>query len=112
MSEFINEFGKENFIIIIVVVGVILLALVIIIIIEKFQIRAKMKKQIKRQISNISTATKMPRPIINNEVRNSNYIKEPVLNNQIIKEEQVEVLENQNNYELNNINTVPINNND
>lgn len=112
MSEFINEFGKENFIIIIVVVGVILLALVIIIIIEKFQIRAKMKKQIKRQISNISTATKMPRPIINNEVRNSNYIKEPVLNNQIIKEEQVEVLENQNNYEVNNINTVPINNNE
>lgn len=112
MSEFINEFGKENFIIIIVVVGVILLALVIIIIIEKFQIRAKMKKQIKRQISNISTATKMPRPIINNEVRNSNYIKEPVLNNPIIKEEQVEVLENQNNYEVNNINTVPINNNE
>lgn len=45
MSEFINEFGKENFIIIIVVVGVILLALVIIIIIEKFQIRAKWKNK-------------------------------------------------------------------
>lgn len=112
MSEFINEFGKENFIIIIVVVVVILLALVTIIIIEKFQIRAKMKKQIKRQISNISTATRMPRPIINNEVRNSNYIKEPVSNKQIIKEEPVEVLENQNNYEVNNnINTIPINNN-
>ena len=112
MSEFINEFGKENFIIIIVVVGVILLALVTIIIIEKFQIRAKMKKQIKKQISNISTATRMPRPIINNEVRNSNYIKEPVSNKQIIKEEPVEVLENQNNYEVNNnINTIPINNN-
>ena len=113
MSEFINEFGKENFIIIIVVVGVILLALVTIIIIEKFQIRAKMKKQIKRQISNISSATRMPRPIINNEVRNSNYIKEPVSNKQITKEEPVEVLENPNNYEVNNnINTVPINNNE
>lgn len=102
MSEFINEFGKENFIIIIVVVGVILLALITIIIIEKFQIRSKMKQQIKRQISNINLAGKDQRPILNNEVRNTPYKKEPVQTQNIIKEEPEEILEHKeinNNYQ-------------
>ena len=82
MSEFISEFGKENFIIIIVVVGVIVLALIVIVLIEKFQIKSKMKQQIKRQISNINMAVNnVPRPGFNN-VRNNNISSnrsEPVI---------------------------------
>lgn len=82
MSEFISEFGKENFIIIIAVVGVIVLALIVIVLIEKFQIKSKMKQQIKRQISNINMAVNnVPRPDFNN-VRNNNISStksEPVI---------------------------------
>ena len=82
MSEFISDFGKENFIIIIVVVGVIILALIVIVLIEKFQIKSKMKKQIKRQISNINMAVNnVPRSGFNN-VRNNNISSdrsEPVI---------------------------------
>lgn len=82
MSEFISDFGKENFIIIIVVVGVIILALIVIVLIEKFQIKSKMKKQIKRQISNINMAVNnVPRSGFNN-VRNNNMSidrSEPVI---------------------------------
>ena len=45
MSEFISEFGKENFIIIIAVVVAIVLALIIIVMIEKFQAKLKTKRQ-------------------------------------------------------------------
>jgi len=78
MSEFISDFGKENFIIIIVVVGVIILALIVIVLIEKFQIKSKMK----RQISNINMAVNnVPRSGFNN-VRNNNMSSdrsEPVI---------------------------------
>lgn len=49
MSEFINEFGKENFIIMVVIVGIIVLALVLILIVE----RHNSKKIIKRELANI-----------------------------------------------------------
>ena len=54
MSEFISEFGKENFIIIIAVVVAIVLALIIIVMIEKFQAKLKTKRQIRNQLSNIN----------------------------------------------------------
>lgn len=53
MNEFINEFGKENFMIIIAVVLAIVFALVIIVVIEKLQAKAKIKKQIKKQLYNM-----------------------------------------------------------
>ena len=69
MSEFINELGKENFIIISVVIGIIVLALIIIIFIEKFQMKARVKKQIRKQISNINNSSndrvRRPRPEVN-----------------------------------------------
>lgn len=79
MKEFINEFGKENFIIIIAVVGAIVLALIIIVLIEKFQIKSKMKKQVKKQISNINMAVNnMPRPVISREKRENKKPKENI----------------------------------
>lgn len=56
MSEFINEFGKENFVIIIAVVGAIVLALIIIVIVEKLQAKSRIKKQIKKQLTNINAS--------------------------------------------------------
>lgn len=52
MNEFINEFGKDNFIIIIAVVIAIVLALIIIILIERFQTNRRRKKEIQKEISN------------------------------------------------------------
>lgn len=80
MSEFINEFGKENFIIIIAVVIVIIMALIIIVLIERFQTNRRRKNQIKKELasynnishkrSNIYTK---PKPII----AKSNQTSEP-----------------------------------
>ena len=70
MSEFINEFGKENFIIIIAVVIVIIMALIIIVLIERFQTNRRRKNQIKKElasynnISNRSHNYTKPEPII------------------------------------------------
>ncbi len=72
MSEFINEFGKENFIIIIVVVGIIVLALIVILIIEKLQLKSKMKKQMQRQILNIDNAINSVNDNTFNNVHNTN----------------------------------------
>lgn len=58
MNEFINEFGKENFLIVIAVVIAIVLALVIIIFIEKMQEKRARKKQIQRELSNYNQINK------------------------------------------------------
>ena len=75
MNEFISEFGKENFIILIAIVGVIVLALIVIVLIEKIQTKAKLKKQIRHQISNINS--------VSNNFEDQN----------IRKKDQIEVLE-------------------
>ena len=75
MSEFINEFGKENFYILVSIVVVILIILLLIIIFEK----RGAKKALKEEIQNIDE-----KPI-------SNERPAPVAN--VHKEEPVEVLE-------------------
>ena len=50
MSEFIEGFGKQNFLIIAIVVGVIILSLITIIVIEKINNKKAKRKEIKRQI--------------------------------------------------------------
>ncbi len=71
MSEFINEFGKENFIIIIAVVIVIIMALIIIVLIERFQTNRRRKNQIKKELASYNN--------INNNI-NNNYTKpEPII---------------------------------
>ena len=68
MSEFINEFGKENFIIIVAVVVAIVLALVIIVLIEKVQAKKARKKQIEKEISNYNKINAQVRkPVIEKE---------------------------------------------
>ena len=122
MSEFINELGKENFIIISVVIGVIVLALIIIILIEKFQMKARVKKQIRKQISNINNSSndqiRRPRPEVN---KPKVVIEEPVkhvnsnINNQMKKQsypsnkEQLQYMRVQR--QVNNISNKPVNNN-
>lgn len=66
MSEFINEFGKENFIIMISIVGVIVVILFIIILIEKHNSR----KIIKSELKNIKENAK--------SVKRNTVIQEPV----------------------------------
>lgn len=70
MNEFINEFGKENFMIIVVVVGIIVLALIVIVLIEKIQIKSKMKKCFQKSISDIKDVTIKEEE---KEVINANY---------------------------------------
>lgn len=83
MSEFINEFGKENFIILIAIIGAIVLALIIIIVIEKLQAKAKLRKQIKKEINNIEYNAF-------NETKNDTFVEDKYVN------ESVEVLEAKN----------------
>ncbi len=77
MKEFINEFGRENFIIIIAVVGVILLALLVIVIIEKLQSKSRIKEQLKREIEYLDKAkndqVQKDTNITNNQQNNTNY---------------------------------------
>ncbi len=75
MSEFINEFGKENFYLIIAIVGAIILALVIIVVIEKLQIKARLKKQLKKEL-----------PYFNRSTNYNKQLTEPVVSQQPIPE--------------------------
>lgn len=52
MKEFINEFGKDNFMIIFGVIIVVVLALVVIILIERHQSKKRIKNEINREINN------------------------------------------------------------
>lgn len=79
MREFINEFGKDNFIIMLTIVGVIVLILVIILFMEK----RKTNKIIKGELKNIKNSS-------NNEQRNT-YIKQEVVTE--TENEPEEVLE-------------------
>lgn len=92
MSEFINEFGKENFIIIIAVVAAIVLALVIIIFIEKLQAKRARKKQVERELANFNkmNSSNIKKPVnieVNEPVKEDKFLEEKVY------EEKSEVLE-------------------
>lgn len=80
MNEFIEEFGKENFIIIMIVVALIILALITIIIIEKIQ----KKKALKQEIEEIEYVKKQKEK--REQIKKEETKKEEV----IIKEEQVQ----------------------
>ena len=71
MSEFINEFGKENFYILITIVIVILIALFLIIIFEKHSA----KKVLKEQLDNMKNN---PQPVKREAVINKIHDEEPV----------------------------------
>jgi len=92
MSEFINEFGKENFIIIIAVVAAIVLALVIIIFIEKLQAKRARKKQVERELANFNkmNSSNIKKPVnieVNEPVKEDKFLEEKVY------EEKSEVLD-------------------
>lgn len=60
MKEFINEFGKENFMIILAVVAAIIFALIIIVLIERIQSKRRIKKQYMKEIKNCETFKQEP----------------------------------------------------
>lgn len=84
MSEFIKEFGKDNFIIMLVIVGVIVVVLLAIVIIEK----RNSKKLIRKEIESIHR---------NNPVKRDNFtvseVKTKHVNNSIDNDNNIEVLD-------------------
>ena len=92
MNEFINEFGKDNFVIIIAVVAVIVLALIIIVLIEKIQAKVRRKNRIRQEISNYNRPNNYEMPIATPSPTNSKSDNEEILESETIPDEKEEVV--------------------
>ena len=94
MSEFIKEFGKDNFIIMLAIVGVIILVLVVIVIIEKRNSR----KLIRNEIDNINKNNNIHNNVHNNvnNTRIVNETKVEPIDNHVNDDSSVELLDNSN----------------
>lgn len=97
MREFIDEFGKDNFMIIFWVIVVVVAALIIIILVEKIQARSKLKNTINREIENCdrlkNDKVKTESYKLENEVSiNNDYDDYDILEDEVpVKEEIVYV---------------------
>lgn len=100
MDEFINEFGKDNFVIIIAVVAVIVLALIIIVLIEKIQAKVRRKNRIRQEISNYNRPNNYDMPIASSST-NFKSNDEELLESEVMEEkEEVVYIEEDNKEEV------------
>ena len=79
MSEFIKEFGKDNFMVMLGIVAVIILVLFIILIVEK----RNSKKIIRNEINNIDKNSGIKREVKTEEKKEVEIKEKPVLNSSV-----------------------------
>ena len=89
MSEFIKEFGKDNFIMMLVIVGIIALILIIILIVEK----KNANKIIKRELANIKNNVKKESNVRQTQIQTKKLEEPQYIKEETLKEEPQEVLD-------------------